>query len=588
MSENKAYIKETIRFYWKFMKKYQVSFYLVIFGLFCSSITSTIVPLYLKQFVDLLGQKDLQQTLPGLYKVFWIIIFIRFLQFVSRRAISFFDSYFCSNTMADLYNFAFGYLHKNSFSFFNNNFVGSLVKRINRFIRAFESLNDRIIFQVGEMVIEIGIILIVLFYRNLYLGLALLIWILVYVVISIYYNRYRIKYDVLRSEADSAVSGVLADTITNHTNVKLFNGYSNEGHNFKEAVGRYSKLQLFSWYVDGGFESFQAFFAFVLEGVLMYMGIKLWLVGQFTPGDLMLIQAYVITVVQNIWSFGRVVRNINSDLTEAAEMTEILVTPHEIVDIPKAKELKVENGKIEFKDVGFNYHETRSILKDFNLEIDAGQKVALVGPSGAGKSTLVKLLLRMHDVTSGKILIDGQNISKVTQESLWNNISLVPQDPILFHRSLRENIRYGRFDSTDEEVETAAKLAHCHEFISELDKGYDTFVGERGVKLSGGERQRVAIARAILKNAPILFLDEATSSLDSQSEHYIQDALNNLMKGKTVIMVAHRLSTIMSADRILVIDKGEIAEDGTHKELLKKKTGLYKKLWDLQAGGFIK
>lgn len=589
MTTKKLYVKETAGFYWKFLKKYKISLISVILCTVISSAAGVTVPLYLKKMVDILADTGhVAELLPALYKIFWIIVILRFVQFLSRRAEMFADSYFCSKTMADIGNFAFGYLHRHSFTFFNNNFVGSLVKRVNRFVRSFESLNDRILFNVADMVLEITIVMGVLFYRNLYLGLALLVWTALYVVISVFYNRFRIKYDIMRSEADSAVSGVLADTITNHVNVKLFNGYEKEKTYFKDTQAKFSKLQLFSWYTDSAFDGFQAFFAFLLEGVLMYIGIKLWQVGKFTAGDLMLIQAYVITVVQNIWNFGRVVRNIYSDLSEAAEMTEILVTPHEITDIPGAKDLKVGEGKIEFKDVGFNYHETRSILKKFNLEIQSGQKIALVGPSGAGKSTLVKLLLRMHDVSSGKILIDGQNIAKVTQESLWKNISLVPQDPILFHRTLRENIRYGRFDATDEEVEAAAKLAHCHEFIAGLPQTYDTYVGERGVKLSGGERQRVAIARAILKNAPVLFLDEATSSLDSESEHFIQDALNILMKGKTVIMIAHRLSTIMSADRILVIDKGAVAEDGSHSQLLKKKGGLYKKLWDLQAGGFIK
>jgi ATP-binding cassette subfamily B protein len=587
--KKKIYIKETAGLYWKFLKRYKISLFLIISGTIISSVTGVTVPLYLKEFVDLLAQKaDVTANLPILYKVFWIIVALRFVQFASRRTVMVADSYFCSKTMSDLSNFAFGYLHRHSFSFFNNNFVGSLVKRVNRFVRSFESLNDRVIFNVSEMLLEISIVLGVLFYRNLYLGLALLVWILLYVVISIFYNRYRLRYDVLRSEADSAVSGVLADTITNHTNVKLFNGYEKEKGYFKDTQAKFSRLQLFSWYLDSAFDGFQAFFAFLLEAVLMYIGISLWQVGKFSAGDLMLIQAYIITVVQNIWNFGRVIRNIYTDLSEAGEMTEILSTPHEIKDIPAAKNLVVNNGKIEYINIIFNYHETRAILKKFNLVVESGQKVALVGPSGAGKSTLFKLLLRMHDVSGGKILVDGQNIAKVTQESLWKNISLVPQDPILFHRTLRENIRYGRFDATDKEIETAAKLAHCHEFIAELQKGYDTYVGERGVKLSGGERQRVAIARAILKNAPILLLDEATSSLDSESEHYIQSALQNLMKGKTVIMIAHRLSTIMSADRILVVDRGVVVEDGNHSQLLKKKQGLYKKLWDLQAGGFIK
>ncbi|MFA6548225.1 MAG: ABC transporter ATP-binding protein [Candidatus Magasanikbacteria bacterium] len=589
MNNKPGYLKQTVGLYWSFFKRYRISLFLIIFSFIISSASSTIVPLYLKKFVDLLAYKASEpDVLNQIYHIFLVIIILRFIQFVFKRVVMFFDSYLCSKTMADLYHFSFEYLHKHSFNFFNNNFVGSLVKRLNRFVRSFESINDRVIFNVCEMIIEIGIILGVLFYRNFYLGIALLVWIVVYMTISILFTRYRLKFDILRSAADSAVSGVLADTITNHVNVKLFNGYGKENIGFRETVGKYSKLQLKTWYLDGMFDGFQTFLVMILEVMLMWIGIILWTKGMFTPGDFMMVQAYVITVILNIWGFGRVISHVYSDLSEAAEMTEILVTPHEITDILGAKDLVVTKGKIEYINVGFNYRETRKILNKFNLEIQSGDKIALVGPSGAGKSTVFKILLRMHDVSGGKILIDGQNIAKVTQESLWKNISLVPQDPILFHRSLRENIRYGRFDATDQEVETAAKLAHCHEFIDNLESGYETFVGERGVKLSGGERQRVAIARAILKNAPILLLDEATSSLDSESEHYIQDALNNLMKGKTVIMIAHRLSTIMSADRILVIDHGVVVEDGNHSQLLKKKVGLYKKLWDLQAGGFIK
>lgn len=268
-------------------------------------------------------------------------------------------------------------------------------------------------------------------------------------------------------------------------------------------------------------------------------------------------------------------------------MTEIFETPHEVKDAYNAKSLDIKEGKIEFKNVDFSYHQTRKILNKFNLTIEPNEKIALIGPSGAGKSTVILLLMRLFNLDSGKILIDGQKISDVTLESLWQQISMVPQEPILFHRSLKENIRYGKPSATDEEVIKASKLAYCHEFIKDLPDGYNTYVGERGVKLSGGERQRVAIARAILKNAPILVLDEATSSLDSESERLIQDALINLMKNKTVLVVAHRLSTISKMDRIIVIKNGRISEEGTHASLLKKKDGIYKNLWELQAGGFI-
>jgi ATP-binding cassette subfamily B protein len=268
-------------------------------------------------------------------------------------------------------------------------------------------------------------------------------------------------------------------------------------------------------------------------------------------------------------------------------MVYIMEQPHGVRDIDGAKPLVVTDGEIDFKDTRFFFKDASApILSHFDLRIEGRQKVALVGPSGAGKSTVTRLLLRLFNVTGGGIEIDGQNIARVTQESLRDAISYVPQEPVLFHRSLMENIRYGRRDASDEEVIEAAKKAHCHEFIEALPLRYETYVGERGVRLSGGERQRVAIARAILKNAPILVLDEATSSLDSQSEWLIQDALETLMQQKTVIVIAHRLSTVMKMDRIVVLEKGAIVADGTHAELLER-GGLYHKLWNIQAGGFL-
>jgi ABC-type multidrug transport system fused ATPase/permease subunit len=282
-----------------------------------------------------------------------------------------------------------------------------------------------------------------------------------------------------------------------------------------------------------------------------------------------------------------VIRNVYEGIADAKEMVEILETPYEIKDIPKAKKLKANKGEIKFTDVSFNFNETREVLTDLNLTIKAGEKIAVIGPSGAGKTTFVRLIMRLYEITKGSIEIDGQEIHTVTQDSLREAISLVPQDPVLFHRTLMENIRYGKRDATDDEVKEAARLAHCDEFIDVLPLKYETFVGERGIKLSGGERQRVAIARAILKHAPILILDEATSSLDSHSEALIQDALDNLMKNCTTIVIAHRLSTIRKMDRIIAMKNGKIIEEGTHEQLANQESGLYKDLWELQAGGFI-
>jgi ATP-binding cassette subfamily B protein len=280
------------------------------------------------------------------------------------------------------------------------------------------------------------------------------------------------------------------------------------------------------------------------------------------------------------------VRVFYDSFADAQEMALILNSEYEIVDAPESVARDVK-GEVVFDNVTYVYKNNHSkILENFSLTIPVGQKIAIVGSSGAGKTTFVRLLMRLFDVTSGRILIDGIDISKISQENLREHISFVPQDPVLFHRTLLENIRYGRRDANDDEVKEAAHLAHCDDFINNLPLGYDTYVGERGVKLSGGERQRVAIARAILKNSPILILDEATSALDSHSEGLIQDALHKLMEGKTTIVIAHRLSTIRQMDRIIVLDKGKVIEEGTHEELINNTGGLYKKLWDLQAGGF--
>jgi ATP-binding cassette subfamily B protein len=300
--------------------------------------------------------------------------------------------------------------------------------------------------------------------------------------------------------------------------------------------------------------------------------------------------SYMITMTNRLFDIGTMIRNIEESFVSAASMTEILLQETEIVDSPHAKKLQVKKGKITLDDVRFAYHDESSngaVFDKLALTIPAGQKIGLVGPSGGGKSTLTRLLLRFDDVDSGAISIDDQNVRDVTQASLRHAVSYVPQEPLLFHRSVLENIAYGKPDATLEQVREAARLAFADEFISKLPKGYETIVGERGVKLSGGQRQRVAIARAILKDAPILILDEATSALDSESEVYIQKALEQLMQGRTTLVIAHRLSTIQKMDRIIVLDDGAIVEDGTHRDLLKTDGGLYAKLWTHQSGGFI-
>jgi len=318
-----------------------------------------------------------------------------------------------------------------------------------------------------------------------------------------------------------------------------------------------------------------------------------WVHGLIGAGDFVMITALTSSLLQTAYNVGQRIPEFYDQIGSARESIDTLIVPATVTDKPGAPALVVKQGAIHFDRVAFAYEvpsegsrqRARNVVKDFELTIPAGQRVGLVGPSGAGKTTLMGLLMRMHDVAQGAIRIDGEDIREVTQESLRRSIALIPQDTTLFHRSLLENIRYGRPGATDEEVAEAARRAHAHEFIMELENGYKTMVGERGVKLSGGQRQRIAIARAILKNAPILLLDEATSALDSHSEQIIQAAMREAMAGKTVIAIAHRLSTVMDMDRLVVLDRGFVVADGSHSELLAR-GGLYADLWRKQSGGF--
>ena len=428
---------------------------------------------------------------------------------------------------------------------------------------------------------------IILFLNNHALGILLGIWAVLFVAFQLYVGKLRQPLRVARAEEDSRMTGGLADAISNQSTIWLFAGNTYEYGRFGDAIRKWKVATMRAWNADEMIWAALGFLIVVINIAMLYGAILYWEKGLLTIGDFVLIQAYLLTTFQQLIGINRNLRRFYDGIADAAEMVEILNTQHEIKDAPGVPTLAVSKAHIEFKDVNFYFNPAQKILKDFNLEVAGSEKVALVGPSGAGKSTITRLLLRFYDVKGGSVEIDGQNISEVTQDSLRNAIAFVPQEPILFHRSLMENIRYGRRDATDEEVIEAAKKAHCHEFIVGFPEGYETYVGERGVKLSGGERQRVAIARAILKNAPLLILDEATSSLDSESESLIQAALDVLMEGKTVITIAHRLSTIMKMDRIIVIDGGEVVAQGTHDKLLEDSKGLYHKLWSIQAGGFL-
>ena len=573
--------------YWRHVRLYKWSLTLTLVSVLGTQVASLASPLFLKQFFNVLSsQRPSFATLHQLELVILFFALVSLFNWAMLRIQAIAMLYLESHVMQDLYISAFDYLLDHSYNFFTSHFAGSLTHKVSRFARAFEQMFDAIIQQfIPTFLFVVGAV-VILFINNHFLGELLGVWAIVFLAFQIWVSNRRQPFRVTRSEADTRTTGVIADAISNQNTIALFSGKKYEESIFKEVLEKWHAATLKVWRVDEWIWGAIGLFFVVINITMLYGAAIFWERGQLTLGDFVLIQSYLLTTFNQLVGINRALRAFYDSSADVTEMVTLLETPHGVQDIPGAKNLSIKTGLIAFKEVDFYFNEEHPVLQKFNLRIAGGEKIALVGPSGAGKSTITKLLLRLYDVKGGEITIDGQNISKVTQNSLRDTISFVPQEPVLFHRSLFDNISYGKRGASKQEVIEAAKKARCHEFISALPEGYDTFVGERGIKLSGGERQRVAIARAILKNSPILLLDEATSSLDSESESLIQEALDVLMEGKTVVVIAHRLSTIMKMDRIVVIEQGQVVAKGTHDELLEQ-DGLYKKLWSIQAGGFI-
>lgn len=548
-----------------------------------------ISPLYLRQFIDMLSKGNPSpERVHALFLILATFGGILFVGWIGQRMRMIAVTRLEAKVMTDLYQTAFGYLLGHAHEFFISNFTGTLTRRVARYARSFEQVFDNLLFNFFSSFLFVAGAIVVLSLKSVLLGAGLLAWTVIFV-----YMQFRMMHSLQslradRTAEDSKVTGFLSDTMSNHSAIIAFATSGYESSRFKETIMRWYSATRKVWDADAWIYGVQGLLAFGIELSILSGAVFLWQRGLVTVGDFVLIQVYIIGLMDRIWGIGRNMRQLYDAFADATEMLDILEMPHAIRDVSRAGPLHVGEGAIAFEHVRFEYHDSQEVLKDFNLAIAPNEKVALIGSSGAGKTTITKLLLRLYDVSAGSITIDGQDIAQVTQESLRSSIAFVPQEPMLFHRSLMENIRYGRQGATDEEVVEAAKQAHCHEFISQYSEGFETMVGERGVKLSGGERQRVAIARAILKNAPILVLDEATSSLDSESERLIQEALLRLMKGKTVIAIAHRLSTVMNMDRLIVMEQGSVVLTGTHNELLAHESNLYKKLWEIQAGGFIR
>lgn len=583
---------QTIALYTSEVRRHGLLVALLLLCIFASVGIELYVPYLYKQIFDILAvATDRAAAVGTLIQLVIAIAVWNTVSMLCTRGASLFDNYVSSRMSANLLLMGFARIHLRSHRFFTTHFVGSLVTQLRRFVHGFERLFEVAVWDVLRLVLRITFTLVVLFFINNAIGYAMLIWLVVFVSAQYGFSMWKQKYEVTRAELESKTIGYLADTVTNNATIKLFNGYRHERTAFGGLVERYFRVRRLALDLDTIADIVRNTLSVLLEFAVIYFGVTYWAKGEITIGDFVLIQTYVFEMFYHMYDFGRVIEKVYESFADAEEMVAVLTEPVEVKDAVRAGELVVKGGGVELRNVTFSYQPKgrarRKILDRFSLSIAPGERVAIVGPSGAGKSTLIKLLLRLYDVQQGTISIDGTNITQVTQESVRRHIALVPQDPALFHRSVLENIRYGREGATVREAKHAAQVAHCDAFIQNLPQKYQTQVGERGVKLSGGERQRIAIARAILKDAPILVLDEATASLDSQSEVYIQDALQQLMERRTVIVIAHRLSTIMQMDRIVVIKNGRVAEQGTHEELIAKKRGMYSRLWQLQAGGFI-
>jgi ATP-binding cassette subfamily B protein len=581
--------KRVLMWYWKLTRKDIHWYYgaLIAYGIAAISASSLTV-LVLKQIIDQLTSATTPLWTEQI--THYVIVFASLLvgQNILFRIADFSLRKYQVPGRARIASYTLKNVQRHSYTFFANSFTGRLISQSKRFEDGFWTLSDIIAFtfwwdSVTLLVMITTLFLISPILAGLFFGCSVIL-----LVITLPGLKKRMNYDSKEGEASSKLTGQFSDIVTNILNIKIFSSFSFEQKIYKRVVDERKEIEDASYKVSNKVIAVQAAFGELMGLIMLVAALWLWSQKLVTAGTVLVVISYSQSLFHMILQFTRSTIKMLQAVANAKEMIEVFEKEPDILDVPDAKTLTVPQGKVSFEAVDFSYgKQDEKVFEDLSFTIAPGEHVGLVGPSGGGKSTITKLLLRFADVTGGAIAIDGQDIRRVTQDSLRQQVAYVPQDPTLFHRTLLENIAYGNPEATEEMIFAAAKKAHAHDFISKLPEGYQTEVGERGIKLSGGQRQRIAIARAVLKDAPILIMDEATSALDTQSEHAIREALEEIMPGKTVVMIAHRLSTVEKLDRIIVLGKdGKIAEEGTHQELVAKQ-GLYATLWNHQVGGFL-
>ena len=583
----KEYPKSTREFIGYFFRPYRIYFLILFFIILIVASYSTVQPYVLKKLIDaatpLLGKQALigATILPAL-----VLITLTIVNNFAWRLYNYVILKSVPKLKADIISQTSDYVHGHSFKFFQNNLSGAISNRIIDLANNTDSLIQSTRELLVRFLILVGAIFIASIV-NFVFSIIFLVWTLSVIGMAIYFNKKIEPLSNFFAESRSHAIGNVVDSFANAVSVILFSGKYFEKKYLQTSLDNMVKKDIQLQKRLMKYAILMSIMTVFIEIFTIFPLIYLGSRGVLTIGGFALIFILSINVIEQVWSITEVFFRVSEQLGIFNQAIKFLSQKRDIIDHPNALPLQIKNGEIVFYHVNFYYTESQRLFEDKTLIVQGGEKIGLVGYSGSGKSTFVNLITRMFDIQKGDILIDNQSIQSITLASLRKNIGFIPQDPSLFHRSIIDNIRYGKFDATDEEVIEAAKQAHAHEFVIQLPHGYQTLVGERGVKLSGGQRQRVAIARAILKNAPILILDEATSALDSVTEALIQESLQIAMKNKTVIVIAHRLSTIKSMDRILVFDKGHIVEEGTHQYLLKKGI-IYPQLWNMQQGFLAK